>query len=85
MRYCLQGCDAAALLNTAVLVACPAQARSCSLTMTISSPNLFGWEAMTGAQPGLLETLRVLDLGGNWELAEADVSSALSALHLWEL
>lgn len=61
------------------------QARSCNLTMSTSTPNLFGWEAITGAQPGLLETLRVLDLGDNWELAETDASSALGAWHLWEL
>jgi hypothetical protein len=53
--------------------------------MATSTPNLFGWDAITGAQPALLETLRVLDLGDNWELSETDVSSALSAWQFWEL
>jgi hypothetical protein len=47
--------------------------------------NLFGWTPFAGGRPGLLETLRVLDLGGNWELAEGNITAAVGNLFLWEL
>jgi hypothetical protein len=47
--------------------------------------NLFGWMSFDGERPGLLETLRVLDLGDNWELAEANITAAMGNLLLWEL
>jgi hypothetical protein len=48
-----------------------------------SGDNLFQWANMPGK---LLDTLRVLDLGGNPDLFEqTHFQAAVEALHLWEL
>lgn len=61
------------------------QARGCNLTALIGNPNPFGWSLNAGAQPGLMKTLRVLDLGDNWDLTAVDFSIAAETMQLWEL
>lgn len=61
------------------------QARGCNLVEilgTEADSTLFGWSYVPDK---LLSTLRILDLGNNWELTESGIDMLFGGMHLWEL